>query len=158
MASIYEKQCKVHGNQKLRSIPARNTCLCWPIRYRSLGVPEPQAPWLVTLGSYPHLSQVSLYWETHWAERVVLWKKWRYKLRMITQKNNQYFLYQAVTLNADDMHYMIPFTDCELLEGMVDSLLQMVRHGLLLLPLILWHTNSELSTSEKWKDIVPLSQ
>lgn len=77
---------------------------------------------------------------------------------MITRKNNQYSLYQAVTLNADDMHYMIPFTDCELLEGMVDSLLQMVRHGLLLLPLILWHTNSELSTSEKWKDIVPLSQ
>lgn len=61
-------------------------------------------------------------------------------------------------LNADDTHYMIPFTDCELLEGTVDSLLGMVRHGLLLLPLILRHTNSELSTSENWKDIAPLSQ
>lgn len=46
-----------------------------------------------------------------------------YKLRMIVWKNNQYSPYQAVTLNAHDMHYMIPFTDCELLEGTVDSLL-----------------------------------
>jgi len=28
MVSIYEKQSEDHGNQNLRSIPARNTCWC----------------------------------------------------------------------------------------------------------------------------------
>lgn len=65
---------------------------------------------------------------------------------------------QAASLNADDMHYMIPFMGCGLLGGSLDLLLSMVRHGLLLLLLILQPTNTELSPSEECKDTGSISQ